>query len=46
MIQAVKIDISTGHDGEGDLHYILKIIFHCIFYRKLRIFSKIQRTDT
>ena len=31
MTHVVKIDILTGHEDMGNLHYILKIIFHCIF---------------
>ena len=27
----VEIDILTGHEERGNLHFILKIIFHCIF---------------
>ena len=41
MTHVVKIDILSGHKGIDDLHYILKIIFHCIFIEKHCIFSKL-----
>ena len=31
MKHVVKIDILTGHEEKGNLHFILKIILHCIF---------------
>ena len=31
MTHVVKIDILTGYKEKGNLHFILKIIFHCIF---------------
>ena len=37
----VKIDILTGHEEMGNLNFILKIIFHCIFIEKPSIFSKL-----
>ena len=41
MTHVVKIDILTGHEEKGNLHFILKIIFHCIFIGKPCIFSKL-----
>ena len=41
MTHVVKIDIFTGHKEKGNLHFILKIIFHCIFIGKPCIFSKL-----
>ena len=41
MTHVVKIDILTGHKEKGNLHFILKIIFHCIFIGKPCIFSKL-----
>ena len=37
----VRIDILTGHEEIGNLHFILKIIFQCIFIKKPGIFSKL-----
>ena len=37
----VKIDILTGHEEKGHLHFNLKIIFHCICIEKPYIFSKL-----
>ena len=37
----VKIDIFTGHEVKGNLHFILKIIFHCIFIKKNMHFLKL-----
>ena len=34
MSHVVKIDIPTGHEETGDMNFILKIIFHCIFIEK------------
>ena len=39
MIHVVKIDILTGHEEMGNLHLILKIIFHSIFIEKTCVFS-------
>ena len=41
MIHVGKIDILTGHKEKGNLHFILKIIFHCIFIGKPCIFQKL-----
>ena len=41
MTHVVKIDILTGYKEKGNLHFILKIIFHCIFFGKPCIFSKL-----
>ena len=41
MTHVIKIDILTGHEEIGDLHFILKTIFHCIFIEKPCIFSKL-----
>ena len=41
MTHVVKIDILTGYKEKGNLHFILKIIFHCIFIGKPCIFSKL-----
>ena len=41
MTHMVKIDILTGHEEKGNLHFILKIIFHCIFIEKPCSFSKL-----
>ena len=41
MTHVVKIDILTGYKENGNLHFILKIIFHCIFIGKPYIFSKL-----
>ena len=40
MANVVKIDILTGHEDIGNLHFDLKIIFNCIFFEKQCIFSK------
>ena len=40
MTHVVKIDILAGPEEKGNLHFILKIIFHCIFIEKLCIFIK------
>ena len=40
MTHVVKIDTLTGHKETGNLHFVLKIIFHCIFIGKPCIFSK------
>ena len=34
MTRMVKIDIPTSHEQIGNLHFDLKIIFHCIFIKK------------
>ena len=36
----VNIDILSGNEEKGNLYFILKIIFHCIFIEKPCIFSK------
>ena len=41
MTHVVKIDILTGHEETGNLHFILRIIFHCILIEKPCIFSKL-----
>ena len=41
MTHVVKIDILTGYKEKGNLHFILMIIFHCIFIGKPCIFSKL-----
>ena len=41
MTHVVTIDILTGYKEKGNLHFILKIIFHCIFIGKPCIFSKL-----
>ena len=43
MTHLVKIDILTGHEEKGNLHFIVKIIFHCIFIEKPCIFLKLVR---
>ena len=40
MKHVVKTDILTGHKKKGNLHFILKIIFQCIFIGKPCIFLK------
>ena len=34
MKHVVKIDVVSGHEKKGDLQFILKIIFYCIFIEK------------
>ena len=34
MTHMVKMDIITGHEENGNLHFTLQIIFHCIFIEK------------
>ena len=41
MTHVVKIDILIGHEEMGTLHFILKLIFNCIFIEKQCIFSKL-----
>ena len=41
MTHVVKIDIITGYEEKGNLHFILRIIFHCIFIEKACIFLKL-----
>ena len=41
MTHVVRIDILTGHEEKVYLHFILKIIFHCIFIEKPCIFLKL-----
>ena len=40
MTQIVKIHILTDHEEIGNLHFILKIIFHCIPIKKKMHFLK------
>ena len=40
MTHVVKIDIFTGHEKKANLHFILKIIFHCKFIEKNIQFPK------
>ena len=40
MTPVVKIYILPGHEGIGNLHSDLKIIFHCIFIEKKYTFSQ------
>ena len=41
MTYVVKFDILSGHEEIENLHFILKIIFHCVFIEKHCIFSKL-----
>ena len=41
MTHVVKIDFLSGHKEKDNLHFILKIIFHCVFIEKHFIFSKL-----
>ena len=41
MTHVVKFDILSGHKEKDYLHFILKIIFHCIFIGKPCIFQKL-----
>ena len=41
MTHDAKIDIVTCHDEISNLHFILKIIFRCLFIEKLSIFSNL-----
>ena len=41
MTHVVKIDILTGHEETGNLHFILKIIFIAYLSKKTCIFSKL-----
>ena len=41
----VKINI-TGHEKKSNLHFNLKIIFHCICIEKLCIFSNLVQLIT
>ena len=41
MTHVVKIDIITGYKEKGNLHFILKIIFHCIYIGKPCIVSNL-----
>ena len=41
MTHVVKIDIITRYEEKGNLHFILSIIFHCIFIEKTCSFSKL-----
>ena len=40
MTHVIKIDIITGHEEMGKLHFILKFIFNCIFIEKNMHFLK------
>ena len=40
MKHVVNIDILSGHEENGNLHFILMIIFHCIFIEKKHAFSQ------
>ena len=40
MTHVVKINILTGHEETGNLHFILKIIFSLHIYRKTMHFLK------
>ena len=42
MTHVVKFDILTGHKEVGNLHFIQKIIFHCIFVENLCTFSTVN----
>ena len=41
MTHKVKFDTLSGHTGIDNLHFILKIIFHCVFIEKHSIFLKL-----
>ena len=41
MTHLVKFDILSGHKEIDNLHFILKIIFHCVFIEKHCIFLKL-----
>ena len=41
MTHVIKTDILTGLEEMGNLHFILNIIFNCIFIEKPYIFSKL-----
>ena len=41
MTHVIKIDILTGHEETGNLHFNLNIIFYCIFIEKPCILSKL-----
>ena len=41
MTHVVKFDILSGHKEIDNLHFILKIIFRCVFIEKHCIFSKL-----
>ena len=41
MTHMGKIDKFTGHEESSNLHFILKIIFHCIFTEKPYIFKNL-----
>ena len=45
MTHVVIIDILTGHEKKGNLHFILRIIFYCIFIEKTCIFSKLVQLN-
>ena len=41
MTKVFKIDFLTGHEEMGTLHFIMKIVFNCIFIEKPCIFLKL-----
>ena len=41
MTHVIKIDILTGHEVKGNLHFNLNMIFYCIFIEKRCISSKL-----
>ena len=43
MTHVAKTDILTGHEEIGNLQFIVKIIFHCIFIENPCIFSNLER---
>ena len=43
MTHVVKIDILTGHEEIGNLHFILNIIFLCQFIANPWIFLKLAQ---
>ena len=45
MKHIVKIDIRIGHEKIGNLHFILKVIFHSIFIGKNMHFNKTCTVD-
>ena len=40
MTYVVEIDIFTGREEIGNLHFILNIIFLCIFIEKKHVYSQ------
>ena len=45
MIHVIEIHIVTGHEEMGNLHFILKVIFHYVFIEKTCICSKFIQLD-